>query len=212
MTHLSTAELAKLAKVQKRQIQRILESGFPDLGATRTAGGHWMIPDTIKVRQWAMNHERWNRGSIPKEIEKLVSKEGLVIPADTDKEAWVVIHVAVLLAKKLGINLRKKWIKQSRIFGEEKYGLDLVADVEVQVEMKLGYDPTKKTKGLNPGDKSIGVVTIQGISQSFNLWHRKMKNEIETWEKAKLDQAINLLDPMVVLCSQLIEKRRSLGE
>lgn len=212
MTHLSTAELAKLAKVQKRQIQRILESGYPDLGATRTAGGHWVIPDTIKVRKWAMNHERWNRGSIPKEIEKLISKEGLVIPPDTDKENWWVIHKAVLLAKNLGINLRKKWLKASTDFGLEHFGMKYVSEIEIQLEMKLGYSPREKPKGLNPSDKSIGVVTIQGISQSFNLWHRKMKNEIETWEKVNLDQAIRLLYPMAVLCSQLIEKRRSLGE
>jgi hypothetical protein len=212
MTHFSTAELAKLAKVQKRQIQRILESGFPDLGATRTVGGHWVIPDTIKVRNWAMNHERWNRGIVPKEIEKFVSKEGLMIPIDTKKIDWVVIHEAVLLAKNLGINLRNKWINQSRIFGSEKYGLDFLAEVEVQLEMKLGYDPTKKTKGLNPSDKSQGIVSIEGITQSFKLWHRKIKDEIETWEEARLDRAIELLEPMAATYAKLKAKRNSLGE
>jgi hypothetical protein len=212
MTHLSTAELAKLAKVQKRQIQRILESGFPDLGATRTAGGHWVIPDTIKVRKWAMNHERWNRGIVPKEIEKLLSKEGLMIPANTTKKDWVGIHNSVLLAHKIGINLRNKWIKQSRIFGAEKYGLDFLAETEVQIEIELGYDPTRKTKGMNPSDKSQGIVSIEGITQSFKLWHRKIKDEIETWEEARLDRAIELLEPMAATYAKLKAKRNSLGE
>jgi hypothetical protein len=66
MTLISTTELAKIANVEKRQIQRILERGVIDFGATKTPGGHWEIPDTVKVRRWAKNHERWKRGGSAK--------------------------------------------------------------------------------------------------------------------------------------------------
>jgi hypothetical protein len=66
MSHLSTLQLADLAGITKRQAQRILERGTPDLGASRTDGEHWVIPDTPAVRKWAKGYQRWRRGGLPK--------------------------------------------------------------------------------------------------------------------------------------------------
>ena len=48
MSHIPTAELARITGYTKRQIQRIAGS-FP--GAVRTVSGHWQIPDTQEVRE-----------------------------------------------------------------------------------------------------------------------------------------------------------------
>lgn len=61
MTHISTAELAEMAQVKKRQIQRLLEKHGKRLGATKTDGGHWLIPNSARVRNWAKNHKPWQR-------------------------------------------------------------------------------------------------------------------------------------------------------
>jgi hypothetical protein len=66
MSHLTTQQLADLAGITKRQTQRVLDRGTPDLGASRTDGGHWVIPDTAAVRSWAKDHQRWRRGGLPK--------------------------------------------------------------------------------------------------------------------------------------------------
>ena len=66
MTHLSTHQLAELAGITKRQIQKILESEVLNIGASRTPGGHWIIPDSPAVRRWAKGHHRWRRGGLPK--------------------------------------------------------------------------------------------------------------------------------------------------
>jgi len=39
-----------------------------------------------------------------------------------------------------------------------------------------------------------------------------MKDEIETWEEARLDRAIELLEPMAATYAKLKSKRKSLGE
>ena len=59
ISRLSSKKLAEIARMTTRQVQRILDRATPDLGATRTPGGHWIIPDTPEVRRWAKNHEKW---------------------------------------------------------------------------------------------------------------------------------------------------------
>ena len=39
-------------------------------------------------------------------------------------------------------------------------------------------------------------MTIEGLSQSFILWQRKMSDEIQGWDKDKLTRALDLLEPM----------------
>jgi len=87
MTLISTAKLAELSGLRKRQVQRILERGTPDLGATRAPGGHWVIPDTPKVRRWAKNYQRWQRGGsakaskmdAPGKFKGLITIEGIAM-------------------------------------------------------------------------------------------------------------------------------------
>jgi hypothetical protein len=130
MTLISTAQLAVIAGLKTRQIQRLLDKGVPGLGATKSEGGHWLIPDTAAVRKWAKNHRRWKR-------------------------------------------------------------------------------PTVKP-GINPADKSRGIVTIEGIAQQFIMWHRKMVAEIETWDESRLDRAIQLLEPQAQVHAELVALRQAL--
>lgn len=68
MSLLTTSQLADLAGITRRQAQRILDRGTPNLGARRTPGGHWEIPDSGAVRKWARNHRRWARNDGGKAI------------------------------------------------------------------------------------------------------------------------------------------------
>ena len=116
---------------------------------------------------------------------KLFTLEGLSIPDGTTQEEWQEIHRNVLICKKLA----GRYLKQSRDWGTKQYGEDYVAKTEVQMEMELGF--TKIESGddkpdLNPQDKSRVFVTIEGISQNFQMWQRKMKPEMETWDKPTL--------------------------
>jgi hypothetical protein len=131
MSHLSSKQLAELARITTRQAQRILERGTPNLGATRTPGGHWIIPDTPEVRRWARKHQRWKRGG------------------------------------------------------------------------------SAKKSGLNSKDKSYAIVTIEGVHQSFELWHRKMRDEIPRWNKWKVERAIELVEPMARLHAELVARLKS---
>lgn len=55
MSHIPTAELARLTGYTKRQIQR-MAGKIP--GAVRTGGGHWQIPDSPEVRAWCDSSKR----------------------------------------------------------------------------------------------------------------------------------------------------------
>ena len=131
MSHLSSKQLAELARITTRQAQRILERGTPNLGATRTPGGHWIIPDTPALRKWARKHQRWKRGG------------------------------------------------------------------------------SAKKSGLNPKDKSYGIVTIEGMSMSFELWQRKMRDEIARWDKRRIERAIELVEHMARLHAELLARLKS---
>ena len=108
------------------------------------------------------------------------------------KEEWFDAHRKFLHAKRYAA----AWLKASRAHAIAAWGMEFVADAEVQIEMDLGIEASDKPANLNPHDKSKAIVTIEGIHQSFVLWERKMHDEVEGWDKLKLKRALDLLEPM----------------
>lgn len=122
----------------------------------------------------------------------IINQKDLVIPDETTKEQWADIHCSIILAKRMA----SKWIKVSREYGEKHFGLDYVAETEVQIEFNLGLETKDKEPSSNAQDKSKAIVTIEGITQSFKLWQRKVSDEIETWDKDRLSRALSLIEPI----------------
>ena len=118
----------------------------------------------------------------------------LVIPSDSTKEQWAEIHGSIMLAKRMA----GKWLKVSRNFGEKHYGLEFVAETEVQMEFLLGDESVDKIQSNNAEDKSKGIVTIEGITQSFKLWQRKIIDDIDNWDEDRLVRALKLIEPMEI--------------
>jgi len=108
-----------------------------------------------------------------------------------------------MLAKRMA----GKWIKASREYGEKHFGLDFVAETEVQMEFTLGIETKEKDQGSNAPDKSKAIVTIEGITQSFKLWQRKIADDFDRWDKDRLTRALTMLEPME---RQAAEIRRKL--
>ena len=123
----------------------------------------------------------------------------LVIPADATKEQWAEIHGSIMLAKRMA----GKWLKASRDFGEKHYGLEYVAETEVQMEFVLGIESEDKDQSNNAQDKSKAIVTIEGITQSFKLWQRKISEDIDNWDEDRLVRALKLLEPMELQAEQI---------
>lgn len=74
--------------------------------------------------------------------------------------------------------------------------MEFTADTEAQLEFDLGLALPEAKPSLNPADKTKAIVTIEGINQRFILWQRKMDEEVTTWDSARLNAALNLLEPM----------------
>ena len=74
--------------------------------------------------------------------------------------------------------------------------MEFCADTEAQLELDLGLALPEAKPALNPSDKTKAIVTIEGLSQSFILWQRKMSDEIQGWDKDRLNRALELLEPM----------------
>ena len=115
------------------------------------------------------------------------------------KEKWFDIHARCVAARHLG----SKLVKYSRDKATAEWGVEFVADSEVQIEMDLGVNfPPEKPK-LNPSDKSTGIVTIEATNASFIAWERKMHDEIPTWDSVRLSKALELLEPMERKASEI---------
>ena len=117
---------------------------------------------------------------------------GLNLPATLTPEEWTDVHRDILTCKKLA----SKWLTQSRDYGTNRWGEEFMNDTELQLELKLGIALPEAKPALNPPDKTKAIVTIEGLSQSFILWQRKMSDEIQTWDKDRLNRALELLEPM----------------
>jgi len=105
------------------------------------------------------------------QLTTITKDKQLVIPDNATPEQWADIHGSIMLAKRMA----GKWLKASREYGEKHFGLDFVAETEVQMEFTLGIEVNDKDESSNAKDKSKAIVTIEGISQSFKLWQRKIK-------------------------------------
>jgi flagellar biosynthesis regulator FlaF len=64
------------------------------------------------------------------------------------------------------------------------------------MEFTLGIEVNDKDESSNAKDKSKAIVTIEGITQSFKLWQRKIKDDIDNWDKERLTRALSLLEPI----------------
>lgn len=135
-------------------------------------------------------------------MNEIMSIQGITIPNETTKEQWAEIHKTILTAKRAS----SKWVSQSRKWASERWGIDFVAETEVQLELSLGIDHAAKPANLNPPDKSRAIVTIEGISQSFQMWQRKMSGDIEAWDKERCEKALALIEPIAKLASELRSK------
>jgi hypothetical protein len=118
--------------------------------------------------------------------------EKIEFSQEIGRDEWADIHKNILLAR----HASRRWLKQSREFAESKWGAEYVASVEVQAEFAFNLPAPKEKPALNPEDKSKAIVTIEGISQSFAMWSRKMSGQVEQWDKVRLEKALELLEPM----------------
>jgi hypothetical protein len=135
------------------------------------------------------------------QLTTITKDKQLVIPDDTTAEQWADIHGSIMLAKRMA----GKWIKASREYGEKHFGLDFVAETEVQMEFTLGIEVNDK-ESSNAKDKSKAIVTIEGITQSFKLWQRKVKDDIDNWDKERLGRALSLLEPIEAQAKAIRER------
>ena len=115
------------------------------------------------------------------------------------KEKWFDIHAKCVAARHLGFKL----VKYSRDRATSEWGMEFVADSEVQIEMDLGVNFPEEKPKLNPADKSTGIVTIEATNASFIAWERKMHDEIPTWDSVRLQKALDLLEPMERKASEI---------
>jgi len=117
---------------------------------------------------------------------------GLNLPDNLTTREWTDIHKDILTCKRAA----SKWLQQSRDYSNGRWGIEFTADTEAQLELDLGLSLPEPKPALNPADKTKAIVTIEGLSQSFILWQRKMSDEIQGWDKDKLTRALDLLEPM----------------
>jgi hypothetical protein len=116
----------------------------------------------------------------------------LNLPETLTPAEWTNIHKDILVCKRAA----SKWLSQSRDYSTARWGMEFTADTEAQLELDLGLTLADEKPTLNPDDKTKAIVTIEGLSQKFTVWERKMSDDIGKWDKARLERALELLTPM----------------
>jgi hypothetical protein len=116
----------------------------------------------------------------------------LNLPETLTPTEWTDIHKDILVCKRAA----SKWLSQSRDYSTARWGMDFTADTEAQLELDLGLTLADAKPTLNPDDKTKAIVTIEGLSQKFTVWERKMSDDIGKWDRDRLERALELLTPM----------------
>ena len=123
----------------------------------------------------------------------------LNLPETLTPAEWTNIHKDILVCKRAA----SKWLSQSRDYSTARWGMEFTADTEAQLELDLGLTLTEEKPTLNPDDKTKAIVTIEGLSQKFTVWERKMSDDIGKWDKARLERALELLTPMEATAARI---------
>ena len=123
----------------------------------------------------------------------------LNLPETLTPAEWTNIHKDILVCKRAA----SKWLSQSRDYSTARWGMEFTADTEAQLELDLGLTLTEEKPTLNPDDKTKAIVTIEGLSQKFSVWQRKMHDDITKWDRDRLTRALELLTPMEATAARI---------
>jgi hypothetical protein len=123
----------------------------------------------------------------------------LNLPETLTPAEWTNIHKDILVCKRAA----SKWLTQSRDYSTARWGMEFTADTEAQLELDLGLTLTEEKPTLNPDDKTKAIVTIEGLSQKFTVWERKMSDDIGKWDRDRLTRALELLSPMEATAARI---------
>ena len=132
-------------------------------------------------------------------VNDMVTQHGLTLPENLTPTEWTSLHKDLLLCKRAAA----KWLQQSRDYSTSRWGMEFTADTEAQLELDLGLALPEAKAQLNPPDKTSAIVTIEGLSQKFSLWERKMHDEIDQWDRDRLNRALELLAPMTATADRI---------
>ena len=124
--------------------------------------------------------------------QTMFTLNALNLPETLTPAEWTNIHKDILVCKRAA----SKWLSQSRDYSNSRWGMEFTADTEAQLELDLGLTLTEEKPTLNPDDKTKAIVTIEGLSQKFSVWERKMSDDIGKWDRDRLTRALELLTPM----------------
>jgi hypothetical protein len=123
----------------------------------------------------------------------------LNLPETLTPAEWTNIHRDILVCKRAA----SKWLSQSRDYSTARWGMEFTADTEAQLELDLGLTLADAKPTLNPDDKTKAIVTIEGLSQKFTVWERKMSDDIGKWDRDRLERALELLSPMEATAARI---------
>jgi hypothetical protein len=123
----------------------------------------------------------------------------LNLPDTLTPAEWTNIHKDILVCKRAA----SKWLSQSRDYSTARWGMEFTADTEAQLELDLGLTLADEKPTLNPDDKTKAIVTIEGLSQKFTVWERKMSDDIGKWDRDRLERALELLTPMEATAARI---------
>jgi hypothetical protein len=123
----------------------------------------------------------------------------LNLPETLTPAEWTNIHKDILVCKRAA----SKWLSQSRDYSTARWGMEFTADTEAQLELDLGLTLADEKPTLNPDDKTKAIVTIEGLSQKFTVWERKMSDDIGKWDRDRLERALELLTPMETTAARI---------
>ena len=123
----------------------------------------------------------------------------LNLPETLTPAEWTDIHKDILVCKRAA----SKWLSQSRDYSTTRWGMEFTADTEAQLELDLGLTLADEKPTLNPDDKTKAIVTIEGLSQKFTVWERKMSDDIGKWDRDRLERALELLSPMEATAARI---------
>jgi hypothetical protein len=131
--------------------------------------------------------------------QAMFTLNALNLPDTLTPAEWTNIHRDILVCKRAA----SKWLSQSRDYSTARWGMEFCADTEAQLELDLGLTLTEEKPTLNPDDKTKAIVTIEGLSQKFTVWERKMSDDIGKWDRDRLTRALELLTPMETTAARI---------